>query len=169
MFAKIWGRLRRVKLRYWAWMHAFAALGLGWGHAIALQPPASYTGVVDLSSIFRLGVVTAIGGVIAIVGMFLTTSLHRKTISWGLWIELFGTVLLGGGPFQYLTLQLGFLVAGQFDQRYALAWFSYSMFAFILVRFSILIPALIVDRREAFDQDRREAAAAAQHSEDTES
>lgn len=139
----------RLTLRYWAWIHAFLALGVGWGHAIALQPPASYTGVVDLTTVFRMGVLTALGAIVAVVGMTLTRARTQMIAHRGLWIELVGTILLGGGPLQYLSIQLGYLLSDQFDQRYALAWFAYAMGSFVLVRFAIVIPALIESSRIA--------------------
>lgn len=145
----------RVPLRYLAWAHAFLALGIGWGHAIAIYPPASYDGLVDLSSVFRMGVLTGLGSLITIVGMFMTRARSQRRQHRGLWIELVGTILLGGGPLQYFGIQVGFLFESEFDQRYAIAWFAYAMGAFILVRFSIIIPALIAASRIARTNSRR--------------
>lgn len=137
----------RIPLRYWAWMFAFASLGLGWGHAIAFQPPPNYHGYVDMSSILLMGVMTMVGGVVSILGMLMTLAHTRPIAYTGLWIETVGTVLLAGGPLQYLGLQVGYLIDGQFDQRYALSWFAFSVVTFMLVRFSIIVPALVKQQR----------------------
>lgn len=139
--------LSTVPLRYWANIFAFASLGLGWGHAITFQPPPNYKGYVDASSIFLMGILTMMGGIIAIIGMLMTTARRRPTKYTGLWVEFVGTVLLAGGPLQYLGLQIGYLIDGQWDQRYALAWFAESMLAFMIVRFAIVIPGLIKQQR----------------------
>lgn len=139
----------RIPLRYWAWAHAFIVLGFGWGHAIALFPPTSYEGVIDFTLVFRMGVLTALGSLIAVVGMFMTRAKVQKNAHRGLWIELVGTILLAGGPLQYWSIQTAFVIEGAFDQRYALGWFAYSMCAFMVVRFAILIPALIEASRQA--------------------
>lgn len=139
----------RVPLRYWAWIHFFLALGVGWGHAISIFPPTSYNGVVDLSLVFRMGVITALGSIVLVIGMLITRAHKQQTAHRGLWIELVGTILLGGGPLQYLGIQVGFLIDEGVDQRYALTWFAYAMCAVMLVRFSILIPALLEAARLA--------------------
>ena len=144
----------RVSLRIWAWMHAFLALGLGWGHAISIYPPTSYDGVLDLTLVFRMGVLTAIGSIGAVVGMLMTRSQSQRTQHKGLWVELVGTVLMAGGPLQYWSIQLGYIAQGEFDQRYALMWFAYAMCSFMLVRYSILIPAIIKSSRKARAQER---------------
>jgi len=145
----------RVPLRYWAWIHAFVALGIGWGHAIALYPPESYDGVLNLRLVLRMGITTALGCIIAIVGMILTRASSLTTQHRGLWIELVGTVLLVGGPLQFFAIQIGFYIQGFALQRYALIWFAYAMIAFVLVRFAILIPALIEASHIAKTNKRR--------------
>lgn len=147
----------RVGLRQWAHIHAFLVLGLGWGHAIALFPPESYVGPVDLSLVVRMGALTAFGSIIAVTGMIMNRSLSITTAHRGLWVELVGTFLLAGGPLQYLGIQIGFLIQGPFDARYALVWFSYAMLAFMMIRFAILIPALVVSSRQAQINRRRSA------------
>lgn len=138
---------KRLTIRYWAWIIAFLIVGFGWGSAIWIQPPPSYKGTIDLYSFFVMGLGANLGAVVTITGMIMTRALLRRIAVLGLWIELVGTVLLAGGPLQYLGLQIGYLVDGQWDQRYALAWFSLSLFAFVSVRFAILIPALIAETR----------------------
>lgn len=137
-----WVRVR-VPIRYWAWIHAFLALGIGWGHAIALYPPTSYIGQVDLGLVLRMGLLTALGAITAVVGMLMTRSISQRQQHRGLWVELVGTILMGGGPLQYFGIQLAYVLEGEFDARYALVWFAYAMGAFVIVRFSIVIPALI--------------------------
>ena len=145
----------RVPIRYWAWIHAFLALGIGWGSAIALNPPPSYDGVVNLIAIFRMGLLCGLGALVACVGLIMTRAYSNRTVHKGLWIELVGTILLGGGPLQYLGIQVGYLVSGEFDQRYALAWFAYALGAFIVVRFAIVIPALQESSRKVKLERRR--------------
>lgn len=145
---------RRITLRHWAWIHAFLALGVGWGTAMIFSPPPSYHGFVEAASIFLMGLSTLIGGLVSVVGMIMTLVDRRKIAITGLWVELVGAVLLTGGPLQYLGLQIGYIADGQTDSRYALAWFSYAMIAFMLVRFSVVIPAIIAARRA----DRRISA-----------
>lgn len=149
----------RVPLRHWAWIHAFLALGLGWGHSIVLFPPSAFDDVVDQSLIFRMGILSALGAIVSVIGLMLTRSLHPRRVHKGLWIELVGVALLAGGPLQYLGLQIGFLVddiseSGGFDQRYALSWFAYSMVAFVAIRFFIIIPELIESANKARVQER---------------
>lgn len=147
----------RITFRIWAWIHAFLALGLGWGHAIALFPPIVFNGVLDPSLVFRMGLLTAIGAIVAVIGMFMTRSLRPSRQHKGLWIELVGTVLLFGGPFQYFAIQVGFLLTQEpdiFRLRYALMWFAYSLVAFVIVRFAIILPALI-EASNTVKQQRR--------------
>lgn len=134
--------LKRVPPHYWAWSFAFALLGFGWGHAILLFPPPTYTGKVDPASIASMALSTGLGAIIAIVGIFLTVALSQSLRLTGLWIELIGTILLMGGPLQFGLLQVGFLYSGEFDARYALAWFAASMTAFVIVRYAYVIPPL---------------------------
>ena len=145
----------RVPLRTWAWIHAFLALGVGWGSAITMHPPSTYDGIVDPLLVIRMGIVTAIGAIIATLGMLITRSLSSRRQQRGLWIELIGTVLLAGGPLQYFSLQLGFLLDEGLDLRYALAWFAYAMCAFVFIRFTIIIPALVEASQKARIQSRR--------------
>lgn len=144
----------QLSIVHWALIHAFLVFGLGWGVAIALYPPLTFDGVVDIALVFRMGVSTAIGSIVACVGLLMTRSLYAQRQHKGLWIELVGTILLGGGALQYFSIQLGYLFSGEFAMRYALVWFTYTLGAFISVRFAILIPALINSSRQARNQER---------------
>lgn len=144
-----------IPKHYWAWCVAFLTLGIGWGHAIAIYPPTSYQGLVDTSAVFRMGLTTGLGGIIASVFLLQSRSLNNNRRITALWLELVGLILLTGGPLQYAAVQLGFLIDGSFKDRYALAWFAVSMMAFLGVRFAILIPILKKEHKSAKDQGKQ--------------
>jgi len=151
---RLWAWGSRMPHHYWSWAAAFMVLGFGWGHAIAIYPPSSYNGLVDLSTVFRMGVTTALGGLVATLSLFLSRSRRNNTRITALWLELVGLILLAGGPLQYFSIQVGYLVDGKFADRYALAWFAASMLMFLFVRFTILVPILRKERRAAKDQGK---------------
>lgn len=142
-------------MRIWAWIHAFLVLGIGWGHAIMLYPPTNYTGVVDLDLVFRMGLLTAIGSIVSVVGLLMTRSYSARRQHKGLWVELVGTILMAGGPLQFFSIQVGFLITEGMFLRYALVWFAYTMCSFMVVRFAILIPAILESSRKARAQESR--------------
>lgn len=135
--------LRRLKLRHWGWVHAKLALGLGWTHAMLLSPPESYEGQVTQLTLVSWTMSTAVGAVVSLVGLFLTFHLRRKTAAFGLTLEMVGLALFAGGPFQYMLIQIGFAIDGNFQDRYALIWFAYSMLAFIIARACIILPGWV--------------------------
>ena len=120
-----------------------------------MYPPKTYDGIVDPILVIRMGIITFIGAIVAITGMLMTRSLSPRRQHSGLWVELVGTVLMGGGPLQYFSLQLGFLLDEGLDARYAIAWFAYAMCAFVFVRYAIIVPALIESSQKARIQSRR--------------
>jgi hypothetical protein len=135
--------LRRLRLRHWGWVHAKIALGLGWTHAMLLSPPESYQDQVSQFTLVTWTMSTAVGAIVSLVGLFLTFHLRRAVASWGLTLEVIGLALFAGGPFQYMLIQIGFAVDGNFADRYALIWFAYSMLAFIIARAAIIVPGWV--------------------------
>lgn len=154
-FSKVRKWASNIPRHYWAWSVAFLTLGVGWGHAIAIYPPASYEGLVDVSAVFRMGLTTGLGGLVATIFLFQSRSRNNNRRITALWLELVGLILLAGGPLQYAAVQIGFLVDGSFKDRYALAWFAISMMAFLGVRFAILIPILRKEHKAAKDQGKK--------------
>ena len=138
----------RVSLRYWAYIHAFLAFGIGWGHAIIFAYPIAYNGVVDIGLVYRMGILTAFGSIVAVVGLFMSRALTQKTQHFGLWIELVGVTLMVGGALQYFSIQLGFVISGD-EQRYATTWLAYTLCAFVSIRIAAIIPFLIESGRQA--------------------
>lgn len=135
--------VRRITPRHWAWIHFKLALGLGWGTAVLFVTAPSIRETISEQSIQLWSIGTVIGGLISIVGIVVTVSRNEMWQIRGLGAETIGLVLLAGGPFQYLLIQVAYLVNGQFDQRYQLAWFAYSMLAAIIVRMVIIIPQFV--------------------------
>lgn len=142
---RAWSWLRSIPSHYWMWALAKLSLGLGWGHAIAIYPPTSYDSVVDLSTILRLGVSTMVGGVMGAFFMFLSYTRNTRRRRFSVWMELVGSILLAGGPLQYLAIQVGFMIDGSFQDRYALAWFAWSLLCFVMVRIVMLMTRLRKD------------------------
>lgn len=143
--------MRRLTLSYWAWINAKIALA-GWGLTLILVPPPSYAEVV--TSLYFVGGALVGGSVISMIGMWLSLDRDVKKAITGLIIELFGVALIFGGAFQFLMIQLGYLVQGEFDQRSALTWLAWSTVSFTLVRASILAPSL----RKYIKQNRQHEA-----------
>jgi hypothetical protein len=140
---------QRITFHHLALIHAFLAIGFGWGLSIVFFPSTSYVGVVNPLLVIQMGSFVLLGGVLAAVGLFMTRAYKLIIQHVGLWIETLGTVLMAGGILQYLSIQVGYLVSEGFDVRYNLFWLSYSLMAFAAVRFSVLIPALINANRAA--------------------
>lgn len=128
-----------------ALVHFYLALGIGWGHAMLWFTPTSLSSNVTPGGITAWAVMTMIGGLVASTGLFLKSRRNRRLQLRGLSIEFVGVVLLAGGPFQYLAIQVGFWIDGQFAARYALAWFAYAMLASLFVRFATVVPDFIAE------------------------
>ena len=163
-FKAVYYYLRRTHLRHWAWIHAKLALGIGWGTAILFVTPESITGSVNADSVGVWALGTMLGAIVSIVGLFMTLSYSKDTRLSGLFTEGVGIVLLAGGPLQYCFVQIGFIIDGEFAQRYALAWFAYSMLAFVLVRILMIAPEMIRQiaiNRETKRTEKAEAASVA--------
>lgn len=133
----------RMTARHWAWLHFKVALGLGWGSAILFSPPPSISAVIQADTLQVWAIGTILGALVCIVGIFMTLSYSERWKIRGLSVEIVGLILMGGGPFQYFLLQVGFLIDGDFINRYQLTWFAYSMLAAIIVRGVILVPQFV--------------------------
>lgn len=134
---------KRLTPRHWSWIHFKFALGIGWGSAMFLVPPDSLTIALTNDSLAVWSIGTMIGGIVSIVGIFMTVSLSDKWKMRGLGTEIVGLILLGGGPLQYCLIQIGFLIEGSLTNRYALAWFAYAMIAAIIARGVQIVPTFV--------------------------
>jgi hypothetical protein len=137
---------RRAKWpRLVALVHFYLALGLGWGHAMLLFTPASLASNLNDGGIATWTITTMVGGFLAAAGLILKAGRSRRVQLRGLSIEFVGVFLLLGGPFQYMSIQVGFWFADQFTDRYALAWFAYAMIAALLVRVATVVPDFVAE------------------------
>lgn len=131
--------LKRMTVRHVGWIHFKVALGFGWGSAILFNTPPTIKETIDESTIQLWAYGTIAGALISIVGILMTLSIHEHRKVWGLGVEVVGIVALGGGPLQYLSIQIAYLIDGEFDKRYALAWFAYAMLSAIIVRMILVV------------------------------
>lgn len=128
-----------------ALVHFYLALGVGWGHAMLLFTPQSLSSNLASDGITVWTVTTMLGGIIAATGLVMKAGRIRRLQLRGLSVEFVGVFLLAGGPFQYMTIQIGFWIDGQFEERYALAWFAWAMVAALIVRIATVVPDFITE------------------------
>lgn len=146
---------QRRRARLLASLHFYLALGLGWGHAMLFFTPRSLATNLDSSGITYWAIGTIIGGAAAGSGLMLKAAQSRRWQLRGLSVEMVGIIALAGGPFQYLLIQVGFMVEGQFSDRYALGWFAYAMIAALAMRIVAVVPDFIA---EATDERKKKRA-----------
>lgn len=137
---------RRAKWpRLIALVHFYLSLGVGWGHAMLFFTPQSLSSNLASDGIAVWTLMTMAGGLIAAAGLAMKAGRTRRMQLRGLSIEFVGVFLLAGGPLQYMSIQIGFWIDGQFADRYALAWFAWAMLAALLVRMATVIPDFIAE------------------------
>lgn len=140
----------RLPADQWGWLVFKLFLGFGWTHAMFVFTPTSIADNLNPVAIAVWTGGTALGAAVSIVGMFLATSPHLPRVRLGLAIEIVGIIFLAGGPLQYLGVQVGFITADNFDQRYALAWFAAAMLVPLIgVRLVDVVRRLVRSTRAA--------------------
>jgi len=125
--------IRKLRPDHWAWLHAKAALVV-WSVLFFLYIPNKLSNVLGVTIGGLISLITLIGVLISVVGLFASLSKYTVKASRGTSLELSGLWLAISGPIAYLVVQFYLTFGIEGDQRIALVAFSYTLCAFMLVR-----------------------------------
>lgn len=132
------GFFGHLSVQDWSWVHFKIAM-ITWAVLLFLYTPIPVAAALGVLSTLCT-VITAIGGVVSLVGLFLSVQPGKKSII-GLTIELAGISFMAAGPFTYFVIQIylaATLPTG--DQRYALIVLAYAICAALMCRLLIVYP-----------------------------
>lgn len=144
--------LKKLTLRNWAWVHFKLSLGVVWALTMAIWPPAGVVRTLEQPLISVWMILTIVGVLTSLVGYVMTQTGGKAGVV-GVSVELSGLSFFAVGPLIYFFTQLALALTGAWDERIALAAFSYAMCSVLAYRFVVVILRF---RREAHDESKEE-------------